>query len=164
MIAFRCGREDDVLDALSAGRWPDAVDPELRAHVEECAECRDLVVVAEALVDDRRENEAHADLPSSGAVWWRMQLRAEREAKEAAEKTVGRVHGAVIGVTVAAVALVLLASSVMKLGWEWMESAVSPFVDFANVSSSLPLVVVGLVTVVILIFAPVVAYLALAKE
>jgi len=164
MIAFRCRREDELLEALSTGRWPEAIDSELREHVHGCVECSDLLTVADALVDDRRQTESHADLPSSGAVWWRTQLRMEREAREVAARTVERVHGAVIGVTVAAITLILLATSVMKLGWEWLESARLQVSDFASLSSAVPLTVLVAAGIAILVFAPVAVYLAFAKE
>ena len=164
MIGFRCEREHEVLDALSAGRWPEAVDRALRDHVDGCGDCRDLVTVAAAMIDDRREAETQVDLPSSGAVWWRMQLRMERESKQAAEKTVGRIHGAVVGVTVAAITMILLATSAMKLGWKWIEGAMPQDSDLAALSFAMPpslLVAVGLA---ILVFAPVALYLAFARE
>ena len=45
-----CCREDDVLDALTSGRWPDRADDELRAHVAACAICADVVEVASAVL------------------------------------------------------------------------------------------------------------------
>ena len=56
-----CCREQDVLDALTSGRWPDRADEELRAHVAACAICADVVDVAGALLEDRTTNPRHAD-------------------------------------------------------------------------------------------------------
>ena len=43
MKTVDCGREDDVLDALTSGRWPDRADDELRSHVATCAICADVI-------------------------------------------------------------------------------------------------------------------------
>jgi hypothetical protein len=160
----RCDGERDLLDALSTGRWPEACDEELREHVEGCVDCREVLLVADALLTDRRDEEQVSDVPASGAVWWRMQLRMEREAKEVAEKTVGRVHGAVIAITVAAITLILVATSVMKAGSAWLESMAPWLSDFASLTSSLPLALVAPLAVALLVFAPVAVYLAVARE
>lgn len=164
MRLARCDREREVLDALSTGRWPDACGEDLRDHVEYCGDCREALLVAHALLTDRHDTERHSNLPASGAVWWRMQLRMEREAKEVAEKTVGRVHGAVIAVTVAAIALILVATSAMKTGSVWLESMLPRLGDVASLTSSLPLALVIPVAVALLVFAPVAVYLAVARE
>jgi hypothetical protein len=164
MMTLRCSREEDLLDVLASGRWPVACERELVEHVRDCLECRDLLVVAEALITDRREAEAAVAVPTSSAVWWRMQLRREREAKDVAARTVGRVHGVVVGLTVAVIVVVLVMTSLARIGWGWVTSTMPRVEELAGLSSAVPLTVVVFVALAILVFAPVAVYLALAEE
>lgn len=83
-----CVREDEVLMMVSTGRWPEAAPVELRQHADQCQVCRELGLAAaaigreaEAPASMSNEGEAFApNLPSSGTVWWRAQLRARQEA------------------------------------------------------------------------------------
>ena len=47
-----CTREQDVLDAIAANRWPRRSDEELLQHVAGCAICSDLVEVVRPLIDE----------------------------------------------------------------------------------------------------------------
>jgi hypothetical protein len=99
-----CSREQDVLDALAAGRWPERVDEELRLHVAQCALCSDVLEVAAPLLDDR--NTAPLDsarIPSSAVMWWRAQMRARQEAERQATRpiAVAQVVASVVAIVVA---------------------------------------------------------------
>jgi hypothetical protein len=81
MTAVECCRESDVIDAITANRWPDRVDAELRLHVAGCAICGDVAEVAAALRHDHEEVLADAaHLPPADLVWFRAQARAKAEA------------------------------------------------------------------------------------
>ena len=90
MITSRveCVREDEVLMMVSTSRWPDAAPAELRQHADHCQVCRELGLAAKALGLEAEtsasiSNDAEVsvpNLPSSGTVWWRAQLRARQEA------------------------------------------------------------------------------------
>ena len=101
-----CEREFETLDAVTSGAWPEACDASLRAHVAACATCADIAEVAGALIDDRDSVSRTAPIPPSGLVWWRMQLRARREATRVARRTVIAVQAAVffgvLGIALAA--------------------------------------------------------------
>ena len=92
MKPIECEFEAEALAAALESRWPDRADAELREHVAGCAICADVIAVASAVamaVEDGREQvRAHALIPDSGAVWWRAQLRARREAAEAAARPI----------------------------------------------------------------------------
>ena len=93
-----CAREDEVLMMVSTGRWPETAPAELREHAEQCQVCRELGIAAAAIGQEAEASasfnkvaEASAsfnkvaealvpNLPSSGTVWWRAQLRARQEA------------------------------------------------------------------------------------
>jgi len=75
---IECVREDEVLMMVSTGRWPDAAPAELRQHADHCQVCRELGLAAAAI--DEEAEVSVPNLPSSGTVWWRAQLRARQEA------------------------------------------------------------------------------------
>jgi hypothetical protein len=114
-----CPREQDVVNAVTTGQWPDRSGQELADHVRECAGCRDLVAILAPLAGSFTEARADAQVPASGAVWWRAQVRARQEAMRAAERPIAVVH-AVAGV--AAAAIVLL---VAVFGSPWLSSSFS---------------------------------------
>lgn len=78
-----CPREQDVLDAIDARRWPDRCDEALRRHVAGCAVCGDLARVAGALGEDYERLWRQASVPPASLVWWRAELRARAEAERA---------------------------------------------------------------------------------
>jgi hypothetical protein len=86
---LECRREADVIDAITAQRWPDRADADLRAHVAQCAICADVAEVAWALRQDRDAAWAEADrLPSAHVVWFRAQARARAEAARQAARPI----------------------------------------------------------------------------
>jgi hypothetical protein len=101
-VAFaECVREQDVVDAVTAGRWP-GVEAELRGHVRSCRSCADLVEVLGPLLDAGDAAWQNARVPSSGVVWWRAQMRARREATVSANRplTIAQVAGTLAGIAV----------------------------------------------------------------
>ena len=88
MKPFECEFEEDAFTAALQGRWPQRVDAELRAHIDGCAVCTDIVSITAAFDEAREQTAARADVPDSGRVWWRAQLRARREAAEAAGRPI----------------------------------------------------------------------------
>ena len=88
MKRVECEFEAEVLSTTLQSRWPDRVDSELRAHVASCAICSDVIAVAGALEQAREDMQGSAVVPDSGRVWWLAQLRARREAAEAAGRPI----------------------------------------------------------------------------
>src|SRR5258708_15153165 len=88
MKPVECEFESDALAAALQGRWPARVDAHLRAHIAECAICSDVVAIASTVDDAREEMRSCAVVPDSGRVWWLAQLRARREAAEAAGRPI----------------------------------------------------------------------------
>jgi hypothetical protein len=109
MMRLTCAREKEVAEMLSRGHWPQACPAELRAHVDGCRACGDLVLVTQTFQGARAET-VPPRLASAGALWWRAQLRRRNEAIE----RIGRpILGAQIFALAAAVVLGLGA-----IGWE----------------------------------------------
>ena len=96
--ANTCPREDELLDALGAG----FIGEELESHIATCEACRELRLVAGALLDERVQAVTEAVLPSSGTMLWRMQMRRRQEAQSAARRSL------LIGQTVTLAAAVVL--------------------------------------------------------
>lgn len=88
MNLVECEFESEVLAAALQCRWPERVDAHLREHVAACAICSDVVAIAGAMDGAREEMRARAVVPDSGRVWWLAQLRARREAAEAAGRPI----------------------------------------------------------------------------
>ncbi|MBI2213796.1 MAG: hypothetical protein HYU52_09125 [Acidobacteria bacterium] len=165
MNAPDCQRQDELLDALASGQWPDASDRELRAHVAECTECAALAVVATSIASDRRDIEHLASPPPSGAVWWRMQMRMDREAREAAAKTVRRTHSAIVLVTLGALGALLVITRLAGTAWSWLADTMPRPAELAtlqHLAPSMTTVVVAAASVLVL--APIVVWLAVAEE
>ncbi len=154
MTKIECIREDEVLELLRDGRWPAECGDELRAHVASCAVCVDLAVAASAIVEDREHLLAEAEVPGSGLVWWRMQLRVRNEAAREARRTLTVVQVAAVAVA-ALIAFAIL--NFMTPGWlASMKDAVT--IDYTALQSVAPLVILALVPWLAL--APVAAWLA----
>ncbi|MGA9586640.1 MAG: hypothetical protein WBQ95_15005 [Terracidiphilus sp.] len=67
---------------LDRGCWPDACPADLRAHVESCRMCSDLVLVASAFQAAHQQAMQVPQMDSAGALWWRAQLRKRNAAIE----------------------------------------------------------------------------------
>jgi hypothetical protein len=60
-MTFRtCSFEKELTQALKDGHWPQGCGPELRAHVDGCSNCGDLVLVTETFQRARSESERNA--------------------------------------------------------------------------------------------------------
>jgi hypothetical protein len=91
-----CDRERVLLAAIGTGRWAAGCDEELHAHVAVCAECSEVAEAAAALFEERRGALADGEIPHSGLVWWRIQMRARRDAQRAAARTLSLAHAAAL--------------------------------------------------------------------
>ena len=84
----QCEKEQAVTELLQSGRWPQACDAALRSHVDNCAVCSEVVLVAQFLREEHAALSAEMKLPDAGLVWWKAQLRARREAAELATRPI----------------------------------------------------------------------------
>ena len=151
MVDRECIREAELLEAITAGRWPDGC-AELRAHASSCATCADLATVASAIAEDAAAAMRRAPIPTSGLVWWRMQRRMQMEAARTATRAITFVEAATLAATVFAVLFILGGASLLKLNWTALAS---------HVTLSTPLLAAA---ATILIVAPVAIYYAVAEE
>jgi hypothetical protein len=118
MTLTSCSREKDVTELLALGAWPRACPPELRAHLDTCHSCRELVLVTAAFKRSRAQTAAAARLASPGALWWRAQFRCRQAAVE-------RVGKPILGAQIFALTLYFLAAVTVvvtqaKHGIHWL--------------------------------------------
>lgn len=155
-----CDREQDVLDALAAGRWPARCDDDLRAHVDACMVCRDLADVASAVAEDRDRAWGDVQVPSSGIMWWRVQLRAREDAARAAGRPVAFIQGVAASVAVWLAIALFRAIPAQSLGeWRaWLVGGVAiTMADVARLTAAVPLLVFVIVGAWLLL-APIAIY------
>ena len=165
-----CGREADVFEALTSSRWPDACSPDLSAHVVACQGCADLVRVVLALGEDQAAAARTAPVPSAPIVWWRAQMRARREAAEAANRPITVVQGIALA---SAIAILLASAGAALAFFEGTLPAFQNVVDtvktFVPAASAEPLLTphtlaIATLIAIWLIGAPLVAYLACSDD
>lgn len=126
-----CVREDELLAALQASRWPEACGDSLRMHVESCGSCTQLADLALALLEDHRSLMLAAPVPASAIVWWRAQMRSRREAAERATQPITVIQG----VAVACAAGLLIAAAgffgpTFRSALGWAEGAATAVTGF----------------------------------
>jgi hypothetical protein len=112
-----CAREQDVLDALATGAAREGWSDDLRAHVDACTNCGEIVAVALPLLQEHHEAVEGAQPPSSGIVWWRAQMRARQEAAKAATRPITVVQGAAVAGGVAIFLMLMSATAPTLFGW-----------------------------------------------
>lgn len=117
MTAPECPREQDIINAIVSGRWPDRCDESLHAHATECRVCTELIEVASLMRLDSEGLRAEGCVPSAGQVWWRAAIRARLEASQ----QVARPFSWLLGVSVACA--VGLALAVVELLWSPVQQA-----------------------------------------
>lgn len=116
-FARSCPRETDVLDLVAIEQWPARADAQLRAHVETCPVCSDLVVAASAIVE-LRNGQAQPSVPDASVVWYRAEVRAREEAARQASRPILAAHGlAVAGVAALSLAWWADAASWARAWW-----------------------------------------------
>ena len=153
-----CEFEAEVLAAALQSRWPDRVDADLRAHVAGCALCADVAAVAGVIEDAREAAHAHVVVPDSGRVWWLAQLRARREAAQAAARPITITELVAVACAVGLLGACFGATSEwFQAALRWVQSSVSGF-DFAAHAA----LALGMGAVLVLV--PAAAWLAMRKD
>ena len=167
MSPFTCAREREVTELLHRGYWPDACPADLRAHVETCRSCSDLVLVTQALQASRRQTMDLPRLESPGALWWRAQLRRRQAALEMVGRPIfgAQIFALLLLVAVAAVGLVwkgsLVGSWLVGLPQALHLDALAP--SALSQSSGAGWIVLPAIAIVVLL-SGLVAYLSTEKQ
>jgi hypothetical protein len=140
MNPIECEFESDVLAAALQSRFPELVDADLRAHVAGCAICSDIAAIASAM--DDAKDEMRTVVPGSGRVWWLAQVRARREAAEAAGRPMTAAHAIAFACAVGLVGACFGATSTrFQSAPGWIGSSAAGFNVKAILSPAMGLVV-----------------------
>jgi hypothetical protein len=143
----------------------------LRAHVETCAVCHDLVNVAHAFAAAGDESGDLDALPEPSRIWWTAQLQAREDAARRAARPITVTHAVAFAAIVGVLGALLGASSswlqaTLKQVGAWLSS-----VDVRTWSMPAPVASVltdHAVLVVVLVLCccltPLVAYLVLREN
>ena len=159
---MNCEREIEVVAALTEGRWPDGCEASLREHLNVCASCAEVLQIASAIRAEHAAALAEADVPPSGAVWWRAQQRAKQEALDTAANAITIVQAT--SVSVALVAALTIAGFTRDTWSGWMarfyDGLYFGAIEFAPAANVVLLV--GAASALLL--APFVVWFAVVKE
>jgi hypothetical protein len=169
MKPVECEFETEVLAALLQSRWPERVDANLRAHVLDCTICSDVAAIAGAVDNAREELRAGAIVPDSGRVWWLAQLRARREAAEAAGRPITAAQAIAFACAVGLLGACFGATSTwFQSALRWTRSSLAGFDVKALVLSAIGLLVehgaLALAMAVVLLLVPTAVYIALGRD
>jgi ABC-type enterobactin transport system permease subunit len=115
MTPIECEFERDVHEAVAAGRWPTRVEPELRAHAQQCEICQDAVIVARAFAESDLATTRRA-LPEASLVWWRAQARAKADAARQATRPI------TVAQAIAFAAIVGFAGALLGASSPWLQT------------------------------------------
>ncbi len=115
MKRFECDLEAEVLTAVVQSTWPHGANQDLLLHARSCEICSEVAAVAVSLAAVRQVDRS-VQIPGSGLVWWRAQLRLRREAAAAAERPMIAVQW-IAFVCVATLLVSWIASSLTGLAW-----------------------------------------------
>ena len=173
MKQVECEFEADVLSAVIQSRWPNRVDPELRAHAKTCEICSDVAAVAGAIEYAREDTAALSAmpdrLPDSGRVWWKAQMRARREAVEAVGRPITAIQIAAFACAVALMGACVGATSSWfqeGLKWTWTQITgfdLKAFIPYAEALIAGNALLVACMVAMVLVI-PVAVYLAAGKD
>jgi hypothetical protein len=169
MKPVECEFESEVLAAVLQSRWPERVDADLRSHAAECTICSDVAAIASAVEDAREELRAGAIVPDSGRVWWLAQLRARREAAEAAGRPITAAQVIAFACAVGLLGACFGATSTwFQAALRWIRVSVAGFDVKALLLSAVTLLVAHgaliLAMAVIFLLVPTAVYIALGRD
>jgi hypothetical protein len=169
MKRIECELESEVLAAVLQSRWPGRVAAHMRAHVAACPICSDVVAIAGVVDEARQETRARAVVPDSGRVWWLAQLRARREAAEAAGRPITAAQVIAFACAIGLLGACIGATSAwFQSALHWIASSVAGFDLKAFLPSATALLAehgaLVLATAAVLLLVPTAVYLALGRD
>lgn len=180
MNPVECAREADVLAAVlrrqldlprsDEGGWRDGGE-DLRAHIEQCEICAEVVAVAVLLREDRDVAQHDVHVPAAGQVWWRAAVRARLDGAQAAARPLTWAHG------IAGASAVGLCVGVLGIVWPTIDRAAAWVGSHASSVGPAALTMIELVSAAMqrslpfaiaaaagMVLAPLALYLALSDD
>ncbi len=150
-------------------RWPELVESRLRTHVAACPICAELAAAAGGIDSDQKALRACAAVPDSGRVWWIAQLRARREAAQAAERPITAVQMIAFGCAVGLLGACFGATSTwFQSALRWAASSATALNLKAFLPSATALVaehgILAVLMAAVILLAPAAVYFAVGRE
>jgi hypothetical protein len=139
-VTFRtCSFEKEIAQALKDGHWPEGCGAELRAHVDTCGNCGDLVLVTQTFQRARSESERAAPCGSPSLLWWRAQLRRRNAATELVSQpiTMAQTFAWLVLGLVGVVFVMSQYHHGLQWAWWWAEFAPQGAIPFARIGIGL---------------------------
>jgi len=167
--SLECAREDLVLGAVLAGRWPSA-DEELVAHAQQCEICREVAEVAVVLRADHDHARREVHVPVAGQVWWRSAVRARLESAQAATRPMAWLHGVTAAIALGVLfAIIGMAWPSLIVAADWAREVAAPLIANGEVSGAVSGVlrqsmVIAVAAAAGLLVAPVLLYFVLSND
>ena len=168
-----CPREQETVNAVLSGRWPDGCDEALVEHAAHCQTCGEIAQVAVLLREDLESSRIDTHVPAAGQVWWRAAVRARLESTQAAARPMTWMH-AITGATVLGALLAAVTALWPKLPAfvNMFRSASTDLVPSPDVTSAIAgglaqsatIGVIGLIAAAILLIAPLALYFVLSDD
>ena len=170
MTAFDCPREQDVVNAVLGGMWPDRCDDSLVAHAANCVTCGEVAQVSMVLREDVDHARIDVIVPAAGQIWWRAAVRARLESTHAAARPMSWMHaitGAIVlGVFLAAITAVwpMLPGVINVIRATSREVLPSPDVARAIAGGLTQIAGLAIIAAAIMVIAPLALYFALSDD
>jgi len=170
MTAFDCPREQDVVNAVLGGMWPDRCDDSLVAHAANCVTCGEVAQVSMVLREDVDHARIDVIVPAAGQIWWRAAVRARLESTHAAARPMSWMHaitGAIVlGVFLAAITAVwpMLPGVINVIRATSREVLPSPEVARAIAGGLTQIAGLAIIAAAIMVIAPLALYFALSDD
>lgn len=170
MSSFDCPREQDVVNAVLGGRWPDRCDDSLVTHAASCVTCREVAQVSMLLHEDVDRARIDVIVPAAGQIWWRAAVRARLESTHAAARPMSWMHAItaaiVLGVFLAAVTAVwpMLPGAINTIRAVSLEVFPSPEVAKAIAGGLTQIAGLAIIAAAIMVIAPLALYFALSDD
>ena len=168
--AYDCPREQDVVNAVLGGVWPDRCDDSLVAHAANCVTCGEVAQVSMVLREDVDHARIDVIVPAAGQIWWRAAVRARLESTHAAARPMSWMHaitGAIVlGVFLAAITAVwpMLPGVINVIRATSREVLPSPEVARAIAGGLTQIAGLAIIAAAIMVIAPLALYFALSDD
>ena len=165
-----CPHEQQVVNAVLAGKWPHGCDDSLVSHASSCEACREVASVSVLLREDIDQSRIEVHVPAAGQVWWRAAVRARLESTQAAARPMGWMHaitGAVVlGVFLAIVTAVwpMVPGVVQTLRTASADLFPRTEVATAIAGGLAQTVMIGVIAGALLLLAPLAVYFVLSDD
>ena len=139
-----CAHEDDVLQLVSIGQWPERASAALVAHAASCPVCADLAIAASAMIELRDDEAAAVPVPDASLVWYRAQMRARADAARQATRPVF-VAQVAAAACLGVVAVIWVSSGAAGLStfWQWLVNLVPAVPSWSAFTASADTTVAG---------------------